>query len=75
VTSWIIEKTKYFKCCIRAREKEKFFDIAYGRLEKELDVVRFIKINRLVHILYNALTTDRVRQLARMQSKRNVLNL
>lgn len=66
---------KYFKCCIKAREKEKFFDIAQGRLERELDIVRFVKMTRLVHVLYQTLTSSRVRQLARMQYKRNVLTL
>jgi len=66
---------KYLKCCIKAREKEKFFDIAQGRLERELDIVRFVKMTRLVHVLYQTLTSSRVRQLARMQYKRNVLTL
>jgi hypothetical protein len=64
------------RCCPKKLEKsnkEWYYFKAHARLHHELDIIRIVKLRRLVDNSLKFLTTKRERRLVRMQADRNVI--
>lgn len=63
------------KClCSGRTESEKFYERSQTALEKELDIVHFVKQSRLVHNLVRLLLSPREQKLIRMQAYGEVVS-